>query len=355
MDRSNVIVLVVLAALAVLVGVVHTMRGTPTGMGYYEIRPDGKKVSYDLQAVQKRVEIVEANDELSATQKTDQIAQIHTQFRFSWPRTIGIWLAAFFTLATFSFLYKDNPFYKIAEHAFVGISAAYWMVVAFWTTVVPNLLGKLFPRWTKMNFMPGLDIDETVTNLATTSWVQSGETWIGFVNYDAADGDGLTASAMQLMNVFYWTPMVLGIMLLWRLAPKGAWIARWPLAFILGTTAGIRLTGFLESDFMKQIQSTVLPLLQFAYDPTTGAVDIGKTFQESMNNILIIGGVMCGLVYFFFSLEHKGFVGRVSRVGIWVLMITFGAGFGYTVMGRVALLIGRFEFLVIDWLNVVER
>jgi len=38
----------------------------------------------------------------------------------------------------------------------------------------------------------------------------------------------------------------------------------------------------------------------------------------------------------------------VSRLGIWFLMLGFGAAFGYTVMGRVSLLIGRFNFLVID-------
>jgi len=29
---------------------------------------------------------------------------------------IGTWLAGFLTLAILSFLYKDNPFYKLAEH-----------------------------------------------------------------------------------------------------------------------------------------------------------------------------------------------------------------------------------------------
>ena len=37
-----------------------------------------------------------------------------TEITLSWPRTIGLWLAAFFTLAIFSFLYADNPLYKIA-------------------------------------------------------------------------------------------------------------------------------------------------------------------------------------------------------------------------------------------------
>ncbi len=54
----------------------------------------------------------------------------------STPRTIGLWIAAFFTLCIMSFVYKDNPFYKVAESVVVGVSAGYWMVVAFWRTVV---------------------------------------------------------------------------------------------------------------------------------------------------------------------------------------------------------------------------
>ena len=46
----------------------------------------------------------------------------------SWPRSIGLWAAAFFTLGIFSFLYGDNPVYKIAEAVLVGVSAAYWIV-----------------------------------------------------------------------------------------------------------------------------------------------------------------------------------------------------------------------------------
>ena len=46
----------------------------------------------------------------------------------------GFWVtfAAFLTLAIMSFLYRDNPFYKFAEHLFVGVSAAYWMCMGFW-------------------------------------------------------------------------------------------------------------------------------------------------------------------------------------------------------------------------------
>ena len=44
--------------------------------------------------------------------------------------------------------------------------------------------------------------------------------------------------------------LVLGVMLLWRLAPKGGWISRWPLAFFIGATAGFRLIGYMEADFV---------------------------------------------------------------------------------------------------------
>ena len=34
----------------------------------------------------------------------------------------GIWVSIFLTLAIFSFLYDDNPIYKLAENLFLGIS-----------------------------------------------------------------------------------------------------------------------------------------------------------------------------------------------------------------------------------------
>lgn len=229
---------------------------------------------------------------------------------FSPARTIGLWVAAFFTLAIFSFMYRDNPVYKFAEATIVGVSAAYWMVVGFWTVIIPNLLGKLIPAWVQSWAMPGLS---------------------------------------PVREPYWWTylvPLLLGVMLLWRLAPKGAWIARWPLAFIVGTTAGIRLVGFTQADFLSQIRNSLFPLIDLA--------EGGLDWQATIRNSLVFLSVLACLVYFFFSVPHKGVVGRISRAGIWVLMITFGAAFGYTVMGRIALLAIRLEFLFDDWLWLID-
>ncbi len=232
-------------------------------------------------------------------------------------RSIGIWVAAFFTLCILSFLYRDNPFYKIAEAVVVGVSAAYWMVVGFWTTMIPNLLAKLFPAWVQ-------------------GWAAPG-----------------TSPYREPYWYLYFIPLVLGAMLLWRLAPRGSWIARWPLAFIIGATAGMRLVAYVQADFLSQVRNTIKPLL--VVEGGNQGRSLGEALANidpwaSAANITLVIGVLCCLVYFFFSVEHKGAVGRLAKVGIWFLMITFGAAFGYTVMGRIALLAMRLEFLFDDWL-----
>lgn len=228
--------------------------------------------------------------------------------------------SAFLTLAVMSFLYRDNPFYKFAEHLFVGVSAAFWMCLGFWTTIVQNLIPRLsegLSSFFKVPYQPG--------------------------DY----------------NFFFFIPVVLGILLLMRLSPKGGWISRWALAFIIGTTAGLNFIRYLRSDFIKQISSTFVPLLGREWDgigPFFSQLDLSATgqFAVMLGNWVIFVGVFCGLVYFFFSKEHTGMFGRASRVGIWVLMITFGASFGYTVMGRISLLVGRLTFLLKDWLGLIS-
>ena len=228
-----------------------------------------------------------------------------------------ITFAAFLTLAIFSFLYKDNPYYKFAEHLFVGVSAAYWMCVGFWSTFVGNFIPKVSTTLSNFFEIPPKDFD-----------------------------------------IQYFIPLILGIMLLMRLSSKIGWISRWSLAFIVGTTAGLNLIRYLRTDFITQVSNTFIPLLvdwkgigPFFSDFSLNA---SGQFVLTMANWTIFVGVMCGLIYFFFSKEHKGFYGYASRIGIWVLMITFGASFGYTVMGRVSLLVGRLTFLFHDWLGLIS-
>ena len=64
-----------------------------------------------------------------------------------------------------------------------------------------------------------------------------------------------------------------------------------------------------------------------------------------LNALILFIGTLTGLIYFFFSKEHKGTIGTLSKIGIYFLMIKFGASFGFAVMGRISLLIGRMNDL----------
>jgi hypothetical protein len=212
---------------------------------------------------------------------------------------IGIWIGAILTLGIFSFLYKDNPFYKFSEALFVGISAGYWFVVTFWQYFVPKFWDNL-----------ALAYSELLTK--------------GRVDYHW----------IYLLGGFF------GVLMLLRLVPKIGWLSRWSLAFIVGTTAGLQFTRYLESNGIRQVVGTIKPLL------------VSGNMNATIGNIIIVVGTFCGLIYFFFSKEHKGAFGGAARVGVWFIMITFGAFFGYTVMSRMSLLIGRMDYLFGIWLGL---
>jgi hypothetical protein len=132
-------------------------------------------------------------------------------------------------------------------------------------------------------------------------------------------------------------PGLLGFLMFARMFPKWSWVSRTSLAFYMGGTAGNYLIESLHGRIMPQTLSTMVSL-----DPSNGVL---RLFLA----LIIVVGVISTLIYFYFSKEHKGFLGATAKVGIWFIMISFGAHFGYTVMGRISLLIGRVQFLVYDW------
>ena len=128
--------------------------------------------------------------------------------------------------------------------------------------------------------------------------------------------------------------------MLLSLIPRFSWMARWGIAYVVGMAAGLKAYGYLNSNVLGQIKGTAVNLLDFS-------LPIFSLSSPSIfNNIIIFVGTICGLLYFYFSKEHKGLLGKASKIGIYFLMISFGASFGFAVMGRISLLIGRFTDLI---------
>ena len=62
-------------------------------------------------------------------------------------------------------------------------------------------------------------------------------------------------------------------------------------------------------------------------------------------NFVFLFGLLCVLGHFLFTYRRSRTLSGVSRAGIVILMLTFGSMFGFTVLGRIALLIERVEIL----------
>ena len=219
---------------------------------------------------------------------------------------IGIWIGALLTLCIYSFLYKDNPFYKFAEHVYVGISAGYLLAQDYWVQLRPNLF---LPLW--------------------NDYAQ-GQVHFGFIP----------------AHWYLFIPGILGLLVFTIFIPKVSWMFRYTLAFTVGVFSGLAITAELSARVLPQIGGTLRPLLELQ----NGHVSPWGTFC----NLFLVVGVLATLIYFFFSKEHKGFIGAGAKLGVWYLMVAFGAAFGYTVMARISLLIGRMQFLLGDWLHLMR-
>jgi hypothetical protein len=235
-----------------------------------------------------------------------------------------LWMtvAAFLTLCIFSFLYRDNPFYIFAEHLVVGISAGYWIAILYHTSLTVLWINPLFDS------------------------VRA---------FGSGEGSMAGKIGMLIVNI---SPGVIGLLMFSRFFKKTSWISRWPIAFYLGVSAGAALPAFLQSFVIRQAAANMISPGSVV---NTMAADLSMLyhygsstllFWQGLGQIIIVLGTICGLAYFYFSAEHKGILGGAAKIGIWILMIGFGATFGYTVMARISLLIGRFNFLI-GWVSAL--
>ena len=112
---------------------------------------------------------------------------------------VQIWIGALGTLMLYSFLYKENPFYRVVEHMFIGLSAAH--------TVVLYVDRYLRPVWR----------------------------------------DEITQGRYSLL-----IPMVLGLLVYTRYSKGISWVARIPISLTVGYGVGYVLA-FQPLTFLKQV------------------------------------------------------------------------------------------------------
>lgn len=223
-----------------------------------------------------------------------------------------IWIAALLSLCIFSFLYRDNPLYRAAEHIFVGVANGYYITFMWHNVLDPSLISPLREA-TRLLFAEGFS--------------------------------GKLFNPVHEANFFLILPTIIGMMYIARFIPRISWMVRIPIGITMGYYTALAIPAGVEAQILVQMKASFLSRSDF--------VDFFSS-MNGINTLVAFFGVLCTLIYFFFSVQHKGALKVISKIGIIFVMIGFGASFGLTVMGRVALAIGRIIFLLKDWLGIVS-
>lgn len=208
--------------------------------------------------------------------------------------TVGIWAGVILTFSVFSFLWKENMAFRIAEHLFVGLAAAYTVVNTWHNYLKPILQNDL-----------------------------AVEGRYGFILL-----------------------MLVGLMIYTRLSRRLIWMSRIPIALEIGYTVGYSLA-LNPRTYLRNLNASFINIFVKDGDKIV--------WTQSANQLLFALMIIAVLSYFLFTMKtNKGVLSYPTAVGRWTMMIAFGAAFGGTVMARVALLIGRLQFLLGNWLHIIE-
>jgi hypothetical protein len=120
----------------------------------------------------------------------------------------GIWVAALCTIAIYSYLYKENMWYQLVEHLYVGVAAGYTVTMGW-------------------------------TNVQSTVWRP------------------LTTKGDYLVLV----PAALGLMLFVPfISPSLKWVRRFPIAVIIGIGAGLTVRTAVIQQFTAQLRASIISM-----------------------------------------------------------------------------------------------
>ena len=208
--------------------------------------------------------------------------------------SLGTLAAGIVTICIFSFLYRDNPLYRAAEHLLIGLSVGFTIVLLWNSVLTPKLLSPLFVE---------------------------GRLWTII-------------------------PLVLSLLMLLRIKSSLSYVSKPVIALIVGAGAGVSIPAMFDARILKQVAATISPFAAIAAAPET-------TFMIVFEALIGLIGCVTVMVYFFYTRPDTKTVRGVSAAGVYFLMIFFGATFGYTVTSRLTLLIGRIEFLLGDFLHLL--
>lgn len=215
------------------------------------------------------------------------------------PDLIGVIVGFILTLMVFSYIFGDNSIFRIAISVFVGVSAGYAAIVAFYNVIWPQMLQPL-------------------------------------VFGEPSD---------RLFVIF---PVLLGVLLLFKISPRLTRIGNPAIAYLVGVGAATIVGGAVVGTIFPQVRASINVFDEGAYLGDSGV--LGQLFIGSV----ILVGTLATLIYFHFGVRQKEqqtpsrpqVVEWIAKIGQVFIAITFGTLFAGVYAAALTAFIERLNFIV---------
>ncbi len=209
-------------------------------------------------------------------------------------------LSFLFTILIFSYLIGDNPLFRIAVYIFVGVSSGYLAALTWWQVIVPRLI------------------------------------------YPLVYGS-------VLEKAFTAIPLLGAVLILMKISPRLAGLARIVMAFLVGAGAAVIIAGALSGTLLPQIAATIN-----AFDLSAASARNISVVEVVFNGAFILAGTVFTLIYFHFGASTKadGSIRRLrlieisASVGRIFIGITLGTIFAGVYAAALTALIERISSLI---------
>jgi hypothetical protein len=207
-----------------------------------------------------------------------------------------------FTIMILSYLIGDNPFFRLAIHVFVGVSAGYAASIAWQNILWPKLFEPLI-----------------------------------FDN--------------SLQSLLLWVPLFMGLLLLIKLFPRLSRIGNPVMAFLVGIGAAVAIGGAVIGTIIPQTIASI-NLFDLPSD--------GNVLESLFESVVFMIGTISTLVFFQYTakktpqgIKRGRFVELLAWLGRIFIAVTFGVIFAGVLTAALTALIDRILFIWSFLLSII--
>ena len=223
---------------------------------------------------------------------------------------IGLIIGLLLTISVFSYLLGDNVLFRIALYIFVGASTGY-VVVIIWHNIV----------WPKI-ILPIININ-----------------------------------SLDSTTILYFMPLLLGILLLFKLVPGLRGIGSPVMAYLVGVGAAVAIGGAVLGTLLPQVSATT-ELFDFQ-DPNLGG---SQYWLLAIESFIILAATISTLLFFQFTARRNSgdsnnsptWIDRFGKIGEIFIAITFGAIFARILIAVISVFSNHWSNVINIFLSYIE-